>query len=104
MRNLGTNSTINMENNIYMLINLLKKDCDYKDIVKTMDKTPQTILKYLKIIEQAQLSVPEYVEFVKDEQRPLTKNKEELDQFIQLPNKKFYDNLNYFIKVFNYIK
>lgn len=118
--NMATYSSMTKEDNIFKLLMLLQKGTNLKEIDYTLQKTPITIYRYLRTIQQAQFNNPVYQKLLKnlkgcDEfqtkeianwQKSLkstTTVDEHLTQFEQTENMTFYDDLHYFLLCYKFL-
>lgn len=116
---MSNHSSLQKEEKMFKLVSLLKKGTHLQEINNTLGKTYKTIYKYLKDIQKAQCTNPEYIKYI-TELKPIDKhqkkiitqwkslikkdysNKLELEQF-RVDDKKFYDELSYFLLCYDFL-
>lgn len=117
MRN--TLSQVNKEERIFRLLQLLRRSPELQTVLKQSEVVPATTYSYLKTIQRAQFSEPEYIEFLskvegadefqikeieswkKDSLKDYSDSV--YDQYRVSPDGKFYSDLHYFLLCFRFI-
>lgn len=116
---MSSHSSLQKEENMFKLVSLLKKGTHLQEINNTLGKTYKTIYKYLKDIQKAQCTNPEYIKYI-TELKPVDEHQKkiitqwkslikkdysdklELEQF-RVDDKKFYDELSYFLLCYDFL-
>lgn len=116
---MSNHSSLQKEENMFKLVSLLKKGTHLQEINNTLGKTYKTIYKYLKDIQKAQCTNPEYIKYI-TELKPIDEHQKkiitqwkslikkdysdklELEQF-RVDDKKFYDELSYFLLCYDFL-
>lgn len=116
---MSNHSSLQKEENMFKLVSLLKRGTNLKEIDTVLQKTYKTIYKYLKDIQKAQCTNPDYVKYVTtlkpvdehqekiiDQWKSLVKkdysDKLELEQF-RVDDSKFYEELTYFLLCYDFL-
>lgn len=63
---MSNHSSLQKEENMFKLVSLIKKGTTIKEIDHVLGKTYKTINKYLKDIQKAQCTNPEYIKYITD--------------------------------------
>lgn len=117
MQKFGQNNSLKMDDNIFRLILLLQQKKNPYEIIKELNRTPNTIYKYLITIHKAQMYNSDYVKYfnelfsedmevqiIYDKIRRISFNKTYHEQFMVPTNYEFYEELRYNLLVFYKLK
>lgn len=121
--NMHLSQSLSKEDNIFQMSNLLSKEPNelhLKDILKQMDRTPNTLYSYLQALHKANAKNEKYKTYLFNYKAQNELQEKELDNLQKLVNKdvpyeleqfskenlsdNFLDNLFYFTFVFKYCK
>lgn len=123
LHNMQLSKSLSKEDNIFQMLNILSKEPNelhLKDILKQMDRTPNTLYNYLQCLHKANSQNEKYKTYLFNYKPHNELQEKELSNLYKLTNKdvpyelqqfskenisdNFLDNLFYFTFVFKYCK